>query len=457
MTDAPTTTRRQFLGRAAALTTVGRLAASALGVGMLVSPRVNARSTAANERLGVAFIGMGIRGRELLPAFGERADVNILAVCDVDTKRREDAIERVRRLAAKHRGASGRDNGDGGGNRDGGGGAPCKGYVDHREAIAHPGVDAVVIASPDHWHAAQIIDAAKAKKDIYCEKPLTLTIREAKASMDAVRKHERVFQTGSQQRTEYDGRFRTAAEIVRSGRLGKVLAVHVGVGESSVACDLPEEPIEPGLDWERWLGPAPMRPYNSILAPRGINTHYPMWRLYREFSGGMMTDWGAHHFDIVQWALDMDDSGPVEIIPPRDENAKIGARLIYANGVEVHHGGPSGITFVGTEGTLSVKREAIASFPAKILEEPLGEKDVRLPRAEGHVANFLDCVRTRERCICEVEVGARSVTVCHLANIAYWHRKQLKWDPKAWEFPGDAEANAWRDNARRKGFELPDA
>lgn len=424
--------RREFVRAAAATTMTGPsiLSASALG---------SVGRTAANARIGLGIIGCGKRTFELLGPFLNHADYQVVAVCDVDTQRREHA----KKLTDDKYGA--------------GAGGGCAQMLDYREVLARPDVDAVLVMTPDHWHANQVIDAARAGKDIYCEKPMSLTLGEGKAMMDAVRKHGRVFQTGSQQRTEYDGKFRTACEYVRAGRIGQVMTVHVGVGESSLPCDLPEEPMQAGLDWDRWLGPAPMRPYNSTLSPRGVHTHYPKWRLYREYSGGMMTDFGAHHFDIAQWGLGMDASGPVEVRPPHDEKSMYGARFKYASGVEMVHGGPSGVTFIGTQGIIQVDRDRLVSMPDSILKQPLTEKDARLPVAQNHIADWTACIKSRQRCICDVEVGARSVAVCHLANLAYWHRRALKWDPAAWEFPGDAEANGWRDYSRRTGYELPSA
>jgi predicted dehydrogenase len=418
------------------------LAASAAAI--LASPSVLAaagRPTRfALSQLNLGFIGVGKRTFELMPAFLARADVRVIAVCDVDTIRREHGRSIVDRHYA--RSPSGTNSG-------------CAAFADHRELLALPGLDAVVIATPDHWHAHQIIDACRAGKDIHCEKPLTLTIAEAGLAIEAVRRHNRVFQTGSQQRSEYEGRFRTACEYIRAGRLGTLLYAHVGVGTSSIPCDLPEEPAEPGLDWDRWLGPAPLRPYNSILAPRGIHNHYPQWRLYREYSGGLLTDMGAHHFDIVQWALRADRAGPVRILPPADPGASYGARLFYPSGVEVTHGGPSGATFIGTAGIISVDRNRLNSIPTKILDEPLADADERLPRPKDHIDDWLQSISSRKPPICDVEIGARSVTVCHLLNLAYWHRRELRWDPAAWEFPGDPEANGWRDHPRRGGYALP--
>ena len=217
--------------------------------------------------------------------------------------------------------------------------------------------------------------------------------------------------------------------------------------------------MEPGLDWDRWIGPAPKRPYNSVLSPRGICNNYPDWRSYREYSGGMLTDFGAHHFDIAQWGLGMDESGPVEVVPPNigagRPNAHFGAKLVYASGVEVIHGGPIGITFTGTAGQLWVDRGAMKSNPESATKEAIRESEVHLPRAANHMQNWIDCIKSRQRCICDVEVGARSAACCHLVNLAYWHRRALKWDAAKWEFVGDTEANGWRDYARRPGFELP--
>jgi predicted dehydrogenase len=433
MRESGSVSRREFVGGAALAAFAGPLIVSSRALG-------REDKAAASERLTLGFIGMGKQNQGHLKSFLNRPEVQVVAVCDVDTTRREDAKGRVE----KKYGEGQRSDYKG-----------CDAYRDFRELLARDDIDAVVIATPDHWHAIPVIEACKAKKDIYCEKPLSLTIREAKLMMDAVRKHDRVLQTGSQQRTEYGGKFRTACEYVRSGRIGKILAVHVGVGGPSRWCDLPGEDPEPGLDWDTWLGPAPERPYNAILSPRGVHNHFPNWRSYREYSGGGYTDFGAHHYDIAQWGLGMDESGPVEIIPPRDEKANVGLRYIYPNGVEMIHGGPSGVTFIGTNGLIQVDRDHLVSVPDKILKEPLGEKDVHLAQAKNHHQDWLDCIKSRSRPIADVEVGARSVTVCHLGNLGYWHRKTLRWDPQNWQFVGDAEANSWLDCQRRDPWQLP--
>jgi predicted dehydrogenase len=199
-----------------------------------------------------------------------------------------------------------------------------------------------------------------------------------------------------------------------------------------------------------------------VLSPRGIHTHFPNWRNYREYSGGMMTDWGAHHFDIAQWGLGMDASGPVEIIPPEDPKAQKGVKYVYANGVAVIHAdrddtgkGVRGITFVGSAGRVFVDRGYLASDPADLFKQELSEKDVHLYESPGHQRDWLNCVRSRQKPICDVEIGARSVTVCHLGNLAYWNHRKLRWDPQEWHFVEDAEANKWLDRERREGYPLP--
>jgi predicted dehydrogenase len=267
----------------------------------------------------------------------------------------------------------------------------------------------------------------------------------------AVRRYDRVFQTGSMQRSS--GEFLKACELVRNGALGKVSEVYVSVGGPSKWCDLPAETPEPGLDWNQWLGQAPERPYNSVLSPRGVHKHFPNWRNYREYSGGGMTDWGAHHFDIAQWGLGMDESGPVEVLYPDGKEVK---RLTfkYANGVTMYHGGLEGygfgVVFVGEKGKICVDR---GRFKAEPEELAAGYKANTLPiklyKSTNHIVDFIQCVRSRQQPICDVEVGARSVTVCHLANLAYWNKRSLKWDPKRERFVGDREANRWLDRERR--------
>ncbi|HEY9172439.1 MAG TPA: Gfo/Idh/MocA family oxidoreductase [Verrucomicrobiae bacterium] len=417
--------RRQFLKTAATL---------AVTVPTLLPARVRAAAKGPNDRITLGFIGMGKQNRGLLNGFIHSKETQVVAVCDVDTTRREHSKKTIEDYYAKQ--------------TDKGSFKGCDAYTDFRQLIARPDIDAVVVATPDHWHALNVIAAANAGKDIYCEKPLSLTIAEARAMVTAVRKNNRICQTGSMQRSSRE--FLKACSLVRNGRIGKVKQVIVGVGSPSKWCDLPEEAMEPGLDWDFWLGPAPVRPYNSVLSPRGVHDHFPNWRNYREYSGGMMTDWGAHHFDIAQWGLGMDDSGPVEIIPPEDPNAKSGVRYLYANGVEmIHDSSKGGAKFIGTDGTIFVDRGRFQAEPESIGQESLDALPVKLYASDDHLKDWLVCVRSRKLPICDVEIGCRSVTVCHLGNLAYWNHRRLKWDPKQEQFIGDAEANTWLDRAKR--------
>ena len=416
--------RRQFLTAASA---------AALSTPFLLhSARGAAKQIGPNDRITLGVIGNGIQGRGLTDNFLASPNTQVVAVCDVDTTRREFTRKRVDEFYSIK------------GNKEYKG---CAAYKEFGELLARKDIDAVVIAAPDHWHAYIAIAACKAGKDVYCEKPLSLTIHEARAMVNAARKYDRVFQTGSMQRSSSE--FRKACELVRNGRLGTIKQVIVDVGPPSIPCDLPEEPMEPGLNWDMWLGPAPLRPYNSVLSPRGINNFFPNWRNYREYSGGMMTDWGAHHFDIAQWGLGMDDSGPVEIIPPEDPKAVRGVRYLYANGVEMIHGDSGGVLFIGTEGKILVNRGKFEATPASLGEAPLPSNAIRLYNSYSHSKDFLDCMRSRKKPICDVEIGCRSVTVCLLGNLAYWHHRHLYWDPAKERFLRDEEANQWLDRPKR--------
>ena len=382
---------------------------------------------AANERLTLGMIGVGTMGRGHVERFLGYGDVQIVAVCDVVSERRDHSKARVEQRYAEQ---AGKDSYKG-----------CAAFNDFRELLALDGLDAVVIATPDHWHTIVSILAARAKKYIYCEKPLTLTIGEGRRLVDEIRANNAVFQTGSQQRTEFGGKFRTACELLRNGRIGKIKTVRVGVGGPPVPCDLPEQPVPAGTDWNFWLGPAPWRGYNEVLCPKGVHQHFPAFRNYREYAGGGLADMGAHHFDIAQWALDMDGSGPVKVEPPAAD-ATTGLKFTYANGVEMFHGGPSGCTFEGETGTIYVDRDKLESTPEAVAKTPLGEQEPRLEHADDHGRNWLDCIKSRKLPICDVEIGHRSATVCHLANLGYQLRRPLTWDPAKEQFAADDEANA---------------
>jgi predicted dehydrogenase len=406
----------------------------------LAAPAVLVRADRGpNDRINLGFIGVGTMGRGHLGAFLGYPEVQVIAVCDVVAERRDDARKRVEQRYADAR-KSGAYKG-------------CAAYNDFRELLGRKDLDAVVIATPDHWHAIPCVLAAAAGKDIYCEKPLTLAIAQGRKIVNAVKQHKVVFQTGSQQRSEYGGKFRRAAELVRNGRIGKVRTVRVGVGGPAVPCDLPAQEVPAGTDWDLWLGPAPKRGYNEILCPKGIHRHFPAWRNYREYANGGLADMGAHHFDIAQWALGMDGSGPVKVEPPAGKKTT-GLKYTYVNGVVMIHGGPGGCTFEGSEGTIYVDRDKLESKPASILMEKLGERDVQLYHAYNHRKNWLECIRSRKETICPAEVGHRSATVCHLGNIGYWLRTPLQWGPVKERFVDNDEANKWVDRALREPWKL---
>ncbi len=392
-----------------------------------------------NDRVAVAMIGCGKMARDYhVPELLRQPDVQLVAVCEVDLTRREYFQKLVNEYYTDDK-------------RDFKG---CDSYFDFREVLARTDIDAVCISTPDHWHAIPIIEACKAGKDVYCEKPLTLTIREAQLCVEAARKYECIVQTGSQQRSNVFGQFREAVEIIRSGRLGKIQSVTVGVGGPSKPCDLQEEEMEKGLEWDLWLGQAPRRPYNSILSPRGMHSHFPNWRSYTEYSGGGHTDMGAHFYDIAQWALDRDHSGPVEIQPSSEPESGRGVKYIYDDGVEMIHGGPSGCVFVGENGKLHIDRGVLISDPEEIVRTPLADDEVHLPKSPGHHRNWLDCISSRELPIADVEIGARTVTIAHLGNLSYWHERGFKWDPETWTFVDSAD-NQWLDRERRDPWQLP--
>ncbi len=425
--------RREFLKRTAT---------TAIAAPFILPSRAGAAS-GPNAKIGIGFIGMGIQARGLMGGFLGQ-DTRVLAVCDVDTTRREAAKKRVD---------------DRYGNKD------CAAYTDFRELLARQDIDAVVIATPDHWHAFQTIAALKAGKDVYCEKPLTHNIHEAVEVMKAVAANQRVLQTGSMQRSSRE--FRIACELVQNGAIGKIHHVDCQFGDPGRPCDLREEPMEPGLNWDLWIGPGPMRPYNSVLSPRGVHGHFPNWRTYKEYGGGMVCDWGAHHLDIAQWGLGMDDSGPVEVVPPANEKAKRGCRLVYASGVYVQHTDGYGVHFFGAGGEVKVNRgrfhmivdgKTVAEFNQaqkksgetslaaelrKAEQAYLKDAKVRLYVSQNHISDFMACVRSRKKPITSEIVGSHSVICCHLMNQSYYNHARFTWDPVKCEFTGGTGDPKW--------------
>jgi predicted dehydrogenase len=390
----------------------------------------------------MGFVGMGKQGMFLLSKFLPLTQV--LAVCEVDSNRRVNAQQQVNKFYT--------DNKDKGV-------ADCKVYNDYRELINRKDLDSVCIATPDHWHAEPILLSLSKGKDVYCEKPLTHNIQEAIDVIRVVDKHKRVLQTGSMQRSMKE--FRIACELVRNGCIGKIDHVECSFGGPPIPCDLPEESMEPGLDWNMWLGPAPVRPYNSVLSPRGVHNHFPLWRSYREYGTGGIGDWGAHHLDIAQWGLGMDDSGPVEIRFTGNE-----ATLVYSNGITViRKENGFGVHFFGSDGEVMVNRgrfkvivkgQTIASFegsgskgttcPVEVEKAEkllLGNAKIRLYESNSHYDDFLSCVASRKKPVASEQVGGRTVICCHLLNQLYYNNSPMKWDPSRFCFTGGTGKPEW--------------
>ncbi len=428
--------RRQFLKRSLAVTT------AAIAAPTIVPSSVWSGTIKPNDKITLGFIGLGKQGTYLLRGFLNTQGTHVAAVCDVDKLK----LKRAKNIAEKHysvNSSSGKYKG-------------CSAYVDFQEIINRKDIDAVVIATPDHWHAIHVISAAKAGKDIYGEKPLSLTIAEARAMANEVRRNNCIFQTGSMQRS--DRKFRIACELVRNGYIGEVKHVRVSIATGfkshPVICDLPAENIPQELNWDQWLGPAPQRPYNAILAPPISFNGFPAWRDYRDYSGGGMTDWGAHHFDIAQWGLGMDDSGPMKIFPADEKNYEY-LTYKYKNDVILTVDFENnGILFTGTEGTVDVNRSYLHTSPKKLASQIMKPNDIHLYESNNHKMNWLNCIRTRLKPICDIEIGCRSVTVCHLGNLATQLNRHLKWHPGKEIFINDEKANRLLSRSKRSPWRI---
>lgn len=436
-------------------------AASGIAAPFILPSHIWSAPIGPNDRINMGFVGLGKQARGLLKGFLSR-ETQVVAVCDVDKNRREDAKRIVEEHYAKQSGSAYKG---------------CAVTGKFEELVARKDIDAIVIATPDHWHAIIACAALNAGKDVYCEKPLTQTVAEAAAVIAAVGKNKRVFQTGSMQRSMKE--FRVAAELVRNGVIGKLEKVECGFGGPPKPCDLPEEEMEPGLDWDRWLGPTPMRPYNSILSPRGVHDNFPAWRHYREYGGGMVTDWGAHHLDIAQWGLGEDENGgPIEMLPPQDwQTAQSGGLLNYASGIPVIHISEKekGVVFHGADGTIQVNRgkikfdlkgetkakflaredvPSLAAQLARVEKEFLANAKVKLYASDNHQDDFLACVRSRKQPIARVEIGARTATCCHLLNMGYQFGQTIKWDPAKFQFAAGSGNASWLKRPYRGNWKV---
>ena len=427
MTNKRPFSRRQFLRSAAGVAGTAFVApviipASALGKDGRPSP---------SNRIVMGGIGLGSMGSGDMGAFLGFKEIQYVAVCDVDEAHRDRAKARA---DSRYK------------NKD------CKAYLDYRELIGRGDLDAVMIATPDQWHALPAVAAARAGLDVHAQKPLARSIREGRAICDAVHRHGVVWQTGSQQRSS--GRFREACELVRNGRIGKVIRAEVGLPTGGGGGSSKPVPVPAGLDWDFWLGPAPWRPYCNF-SRRG-KPHWS-WRWIMDYSGGQLTDWAGHHIDIAQWGLGLERSGPVEIegkgVYPSeglwDAPIKYDFTCKYDNDIwkgeiRVTHNQicKQGAKWIGEKGWIHVNRGGLWASDPKIKQEKIGPEEIHLYRSSGHKRNFLECVRSRRETVAPVEIGHRSISVALLGEIAMLVGRKIRWDPDKEEIIGDAEAGA---------------
>ena len=423
-------TRRNFLTQ----TTAGILAAPYV----LPSSVLGANGqTAPSERVAMGVIGTGGRGTGVMKHFLGFPDAQVVAVCDAY----QDRVEAARDLV--------NDNYD---SKD------CKTYRDFRDLLARDDIDAVLIATQDSWHCFQGIMAADAKKDMYIEKPLSRTVEEGRALCKAVKRNQRIFQHGTQQRS--DALFLHACELVRNGCIGELKTAIVGSPAGEEYKDTPEMPVPPGFDYNMWLGPAPHKPYTEM---RCIT---PYWYFISDYTIGYVAGWGVHHIDIAQWGNGSDATGPVEIegqgtFPKSgmcDTPTAWHAEMTYANGVKViftdNVESRQGVRFEGTEGWVHVQRGAIDAEPKSLLQKTFGSNDERLYMSPHHQKNFIDCVKSRKETICPAETAHRTTTICHLTYIALLLGRKLKWDPEKELFVGDDEANGMLSRKIRGEWKL---
>ena len=403
--------RRSWIKSAAVSTTLPMIVpSSALGLDGATPP---------SERIVMATIGTGGRGTGDMRSFLRFPEVQMVATCDPVRDHRERARDLVNdRYRSKD----------------------CATYNDFREVMARDDIDAVLIGTPDHWHAIITIEACKSGKDVFCEKPECLTIRQGRAMVEAARTYGRVVSGGSQR---VIGDYGDIPRLVRGGAIGEVKEVYVSCGDPSGECYLPEEPIPDGVDWDMWLGPAPWRPFHSSLL-KG------KFRPYRDYSGGGMTDWGAHRFGAALFATGLHHTGPVEVTPPDGEETPL-LTFRFANGTKFYHNGTRhnepkyrNIVYRGTEG------EVPGIHPPM-----LKRVDMEGYKGRGGIfGDFVHCVKTRELPFRDIEVAHRATTVCHLGNIAYWLNRKLRWNPKTEEIIGDPEAGRWLDRPARGSWAL---
>ena len=407
--------RRRFLKGTAAGVGAGLLGPLLTATRVVAAPG----KPAPSDEVRIGHIGLGGMGRSHLGTYCHNDRFPSVAVCDIDRELAAQAAARCKRKA--------------------------QAYGDFRRLLDRDDIQAVVVATPDHWHAIPCVRACESGKDVYCEKPLSLTIRQSRAMADAARRYARVFQVGSQQRSSWT--FRKAVQLCRAGCIGKISRVYVAVGGPSQECYLPGEPCPPHIDWEMWLGPAPWRPFNR-------NLHYGRWRPYRDYSGGSCTDWGAHHMDIALWGLGREFSGPIEV--QYDVKTR---RFIHKHPggvtIEMCNVQANGVKFFGAEGIIECNRGHFRTWPDEIGKEELSPGHDPDPRQKNHRGNWMECMISRKRSIADVEIGHRTITACHLGNISYWlGGRKLHWDPDKEEILGDTEASGWLDRPMRAPWRL---
>lgn len=449
-------TRRQFLQNTGAM---AALLSAGAGWPLLVPASVRGASAPGN-RITVACIGTGNQGFNIMNQFLKKEDAQVVAVCDVnrasfgyrDEKQflgREPAQKAVNESYAKKT-PSGAYKG-------------CAAFTDFREVLARRDIDAVTIVVPDHWHALMTVMACRAGKDIYCEKPLSLTIQQGQEMVKAVRQHQRILQTGSHERS--NPKTRHACELVRNGRIGQLKKITTFVGYHNKVGPGPgwqPMPVPEGFDYEMWLGPAPSAPYHQDRC-------LYRFRFIYDYSGGQITNFGAHSNDMAQWAMGTDDTGPVEVefldakfLPKGslfDAATQTKFRCRYANGVELvcdMDKSQVGARFEGSEGMIQTGYGGFLTTPESLKTAELGPNDKPLYRSDDHMQNFLDCVRSRREPVAPVETGHRSASLCHLGNIAVrlGKRKVLQWDPAQERFRNDDEANAMLTRPRRGAWKI---
>ncbi len=456
-------TRSSEMSRRKALTVAARgtFASSVLAAGFpSIVPAGVLGPNAPSKRINVGAIGTGrISRTHDMPGVWKYDHARIVAVCDLDSRRMEDAKALVNGYYGKKTG------------KPYGG---VKGYLDYRELLQDADVDAVLVSTPDHWHAIPAIAAVEAGKDVYLQKPASLTIAEGRALSNAVHASGRIFQIGSQQRSS--PQFRYAAELVRNGRIGQLRTVLVGLPGDPAGDEEPEMPVPKNLNYEAWVGSTPYVYYTEKRVHPQEGYDRPGWLRCEQFGAGMITGWGAHHIDSAHWAMGTEYTGPVEIsgtaeFPKKglwNVHGPFKTQGVYANGVRMIVSGefPNGIRFEGTEGWIFVSRgneavtasdpvaklkdaQALAASDPRIITSTIGPDEVHLYESSDHHRNWLDCIRSRRPPIAPVEVAHRSCSACLLHHIAMKTRRTLHWDPIRERFRNDDEANAMLSRPQR--------